>query len=113
MTGLDELREHGRMTWSEAEQGWIAAPDEVMNALSSDGFAECKRESTTSRRDSRPAGGVWQGVNTQTGAVASAIWVNRLLWPEAVVFITVNGESLRGDVSSLEPDPHREDGGEA
>jgi len=42
MHGLNELREQGRMTWIEAERGWGA----------------------TSRRDLRPAGGVWQGVNT-------------------------------------------------
>lgn len=73
MNGLDELRGHGRMTWSEVEQGWAAAPEEIVNALASDGFEECKREVTTSRRDSRPAGGVWQGINPRTGAVASAI----------------------------------------
>lgn len=71
MNGLDELREHGRMTWLEAEEG-----------------------------------------NTRTGAVASAIWVTRLLGPQATVFITVDGESLRGNVSNPEIDPHREDGGE-
>ena len=112
MNELDELREHGRMTWIEAEQGWGGAPEEIVKALSSDGFEECKREVTTSRRDSRPAGGVWQGINTRTGAVASAIWVNRLLGPQATVFITVDGESLRGGVSNPELDPHREDGGE-
>ena len=113
MTGLDELRGHGGMTWSEAEQGWAAAPEEIVRALSSEGFEECKREVTTSRRDSRPAGGVWQGVNTRTGAVASAIWVNQLLWPQALVFITIDGEALRGDTAPPGPDPHHEDGGEA
>ena len=113
MNGLDELRGDGRMTWSEAEQGWVAAPEEIVNALSSDGFEECKREVTTSRRDSRPAGGVWQGINPRTGVVASASWVNRLLLPQAVVFITVDGASLSGDASSPGADPHREDGGEA
>ncbi len=72
MTGLNELREQGRMTWTEEEHGWVAAPEEIANALATDGFAECKRELTTSRRDSRPAGGVWQGLNTRTGSVASA-----------------------------------------
>ena len=109
---LEELRGHGRMTWLEAEQGWMAAPDDVVAALSGNGFEECKREETTSRRDSRPAGGVWQGVNTRTGAVASAIWVNRLVWPQAIVFITVDGEPLRGDGPSPEIDAHDEDGGE-
>jgi len=113
MNALDGLRGHGRMTWVEAEQGWAAAPEDIVNALSSDGFEECQRAVTTSRRDSRPAGGVWQGLDTRTGAVASAIWVNRLLWPQAMVFITVDGEPLRGDTTSPEHDPHREDGGEA
>jgi hypothetical protein len=113
MSGLEGLREDGRMTWSEAEQGWVAAPEEIVGALSGEGFEECKREVTTSRRDSRPAGGVWQGINPRTGVVASAIWVNRLLWPQAVVFITVDGVSLSGDVSSPGADVPREDGGEA
>jgi len=34
MNGLDELREHGRMTWLEAEQGWVGAPEEIVTALS-------------------------------------------------------------------------------
>ena len=111
--GLDDLRGDGRMTWSEGEQGWFAAPEEVLHALSSEGFEECKRAVTTSRRDSRAAGGVWQGINTRTGAVASAIWVNRQRWPQAMVFITIDGEPLRGDTSEPEADLHREDGGEA
>jgi len=109
MTALEALCSQGRMTWIDAEQGWAGAPEEIVNALSSDGFEECKREVTTSRRDSRPAGGVWQGINTRTGVVASVIWVNRPLWPDAMVFITVDGESL---TSRLEVDPHAEDGGE-
>ena len=113
MTGLDELRGHGGMTWSDAEQGWAGAPEEIVRALSSDGFEECKREVTTSRRDSRPAGGVWQGVNTRTGAVASAIWVNRPGRPQALVFITIDGEAVRADTAPPEPDSHHEDGGEA
>ena len=98
---------------SVAEKGWVAAPEEIVNALSSDGFEECKRAVTTRRRDSRPAGGVWQGIDPRTGVVASAIWVNRLLFLQAVVFITVDGASLSGDASSPEADPHRDDGGEA
>jgi len=113
MNELDELRGHGRMTWIEAEQGWVAAPEEIVNALSSDGFEECKREVTTDRHDSRPPGGVWHGINRHTGAVASAIWVNRLLGPPALVFITMDGQSLRGDTTSSESDSPGEDGGEA
>jgi hypothetical protein len=54
---------------------------------------------TTSRRDSGPAGGVWQGINKPTGAMASAIWVNRLLGPQALVFLTMDGESLRAGLT--------------
>ena len=43
---------------------------EIVTALSKDGFEERKHERTTSRRDKRPAGGVWQGVNPGTGSVA-------------------------------------------
>jgi hypothetical protein len=113
MNGLDGLRGHGRMTWIDAEQGWVAALDEVVDARSSDGFEECKREVTTSRRDNRPAGGVWQGINKRTGAVASAIWVKPLLGPQALMFLTMDGESLRDDTSNSESDSHHENGGEA
>ena len=58
MTSLNELREQGQMTWSEGEQGWTGAPAEILAALAADGFAECKREMTTSRRDCQPVGGV-------------------------------------------------------
>lgn len=111
MPGLDELRQQLRMTWVEEEHGWVAAPDDVVGALSSDGFEECKRETTTSRRDLLPAGGVWQGVNTRTGSVASAIWVHRSSRAGAIVFITIDGELVgkRG----REPKEYREDGGES
>ena len=75
---------------------------------------ECKRETTTSRRDLRPAGGVRQGVNARTGSVASAIRVNRPPWARAIVFITIDSEAFRDHaVSSLERDPYRDDGGES
>lgn len=114
MNGLAELREQERMTWIDEERGWIAAPEDILKALSNDGFEECKREMTASRRDGQPAGGVWQGLNTHTGSVASAIWVNRPTWPHAIVFIAVDGESLEGvGAPSSNRDPYREDGGEA
>ena len=125
MTGFNELRERARMTWIEQEHGWVAAPEEIVKAFSKDGFEECNRETTTSRRDWQPPGGVWQGVDTRTGSVASATWVNRPpwhqaimaggvwqaartksvaspvwvdrpAWDQAIVFIAVDGESFRG-----------------
>jgi hypothetical protein len=101
------------MTWIEGKHGWAAAPHDVVDALSNDGFAECKHVTTTSRRDLRPAGGVWQGVNTHTGSVASAIWVNHSARAPAVVFITIDGEAVESlSILGLEPDSYKEDGGE-
>ena len=94
MTSLNELREQGQMTWSEDEQGWTGAPAEILAALAADGFAECKREMTTSRRDCRPVGGVWQGVNPQTRSVASLIWVARQAAQPATLFIEIDGEGV-------------------
>ncbi len=89
---LNELREFGRMRWMGSANGWIAEPDEVVRALASDGFEECKREET--RNPHREAtGGVWQGLNNQTGAVASAVWVRTQSRPP-LVFIDIDGEPL-------------------
>ena len=116
MSGFNELRERARMTWIEQEHGWVAAPEEIVKALAKDGFEECKRETTTSRRDLRPAGGVWQGVNPRTGSVASAIWVTRPTWDQAIVFVSIDGESLKGGnhgTPAVEADPYKEEGGES
>jgi hypothetical protein len=94
MTSLNELREQGQMTWSEHEQGWIGTPGEILDALAADGFDECKREMTSSRRDCRPVGGVWQGVNPLTNSVASLIWVARQAAQPATLFIEIDGEAL-------------------
>lgn len=93
---LDELRGHGEPSWVHHDQGWLGAAEEIIEALSKDGFAECKRETTSSRRDTSPAGGIWQGVNAQTGSVAAAIWVNRVNSAQAVVFITIDGVPITG-----------------
>lgn len=102
------------MTWVEEEHGWVAAPDDIIEALLKGGFDQCKREMTTSRRDRRPAGGVWQGIDPRTGSVASAIWVNRRMSPQAIVFLEIDGQSLTGPVAAGFPrDPYQDDGGEA
>lgn len=94
MTGFNALGERNRMTWIDREHGWAATPEDIVTVLASEGFEECKREQTTSRRNRGPAGGVWQGVDTRTGSVASAVWVNRPSWPHDIVFIEVDGESV-------------------
>src|SRR5438309_8492107 len=116
MTGLNELRKQDKMTWIEQEHGWVAAPEEIVRALAKDGFQECKREMTTSRRDLRPAGGVWQGVNRTTGSVASAIWVARATQCQALVFVEIDGELINvNHGAARRPDDasYRDEGGES
>jgi hypothetical protein len=94
MPSLHALREQGQMTWSRHGDGWNGTPDEILRALGADGFQECKREMTTSRRDCRPVGGIWQGVNPQTKSVASVIWVSRPALEPAMVFLEIDGETM-------------------
>jgi hypothetical protein len=87
-----------------------------VDALARGGFEECKREVTTSRRDLRPAGGVWQGVNRTTGSIASAIWVARAAQRRALVFVEIDGELIQ--VSHDAPqspgvESYRDEGGES
>jgi hypothetical protein len=105
MTGLDQLRAQGRMTWIATERGWAAALEDVVLALTDDGFVECKRAMTTSRRDRQPAGGLWEGVDARTGSVASLIWESHEASPRPIIFLTVDG-------ASIEEDRYSEDGGE-
>ncbi len=67
VNGRQALREKGGMTRIAEEHGWVATLEDMLTALSNDGFEECQREMTTSRRDSQPAGGLWQGINRHTG----------------------------------------------
>jgi hypothetical protein len=98
MHRLNELREDGRMRWLGDEHGWVARPEEIVAALADDGFEEYKREEARSGRSRRAAGGVWAGINTRTGAVASAIWVKRPPAAEdALVFIEVDGRPITNE----------------
>ena len=93
MQGPDRLMElcrGGRMRWTG--QGWIAEPDEVVAALAGDGFEECKREVARNPTDHAQTGGVWQGLNSQTGEVASAVWVRSP--DQSLVFIQIAGHSI-------------------
>ena len=96
LQGLNELRKSGKMLWSEIEHAWAAQPRDVVEALAHEGFAEYRRAVTRSRRDRPPTGGVWQGLNLQTGAVASAIWVQRAPDAASIVFIDIDGELIDG-----------------
>src|SRR5258705_3378465 len=90
---LNELRQTGALRWMRAADGWIAEPRDVVNALARDGFEECKCEEARDARH-RTRGGVWQGLNHHTGALAAAVWIcgdgrGRL------VFIDIDGEPVR------------------
>jgi hypothetical protein len=116
VSGLADLHEEGRMRWTEQERGWVAVPDEVVDAFARGGFEECKRATTTSRRDLRPAGGLWQGVNHATGAVASVIWVVRAPRHQALMFIEIDGEVVDTAHDGSEPSarrPDHDEGGES
>ena len=109
MKGLNRLRGQGRMTWSEPERGWIGVPADILDALKSDGFDECKREMTSSQRDGQSAGGLWQGIDSGRGSLASAVWVARLPASDFLVFIQIDGESVTRPGRS----PEEEEGGES
>ena len=91
---LHELRDSDRMQWLDAAHGWRAEPDDVVNALAADGYQECKRE-TARVPKALASGGMWQGIDHKTGAVASTVWT-REAGGEPLVFITINGQPLQG-----------------
>jgi hypothetical protein len=93
---LNDLRTQGRLAWAAIERAWTADPREVVDALAGAGFHEYRHEVTQSRRDRTPTGGVWQGLDSRTGAVASAIWVRRHDAPP-LVFIDIDGEPLEDE----------------
>ncbi len=93
---LNDLRHHGRMRWLGDERAWIASPDDVVAALADDGYREYKREEARSARHRPAAGGVWQGLNEETGSVASAVWINRMPSNDTLIFIEIDGQPVRG-----------------
>jgi len=92
---LNELRDGGRMHWLDHAQAWRAEPDDVTNALAADGYQECKREVARVPR-AGATGGVWQGMDHKTGAVASTVWTREPNTGAPIVFITINGNPLQG-----------------
>src|SRR5262245_5844457 len=93
---LTELRSRGRMAWTTLGRAWVAHPGEVIAALAHDGFEEYRREVARLGVARESPGGVWQGLNRETGAVASAIWVNGAVAPESLVFIDIDGRPVEG-----------------
>jgi hypothetical protein len=91
MEALRALRREGRIAWAPQARGWIARPGDIMDALAREGFAEFKADAARSHRDRTPTGGIWQGLDARTGAVASAIWIRGYDNDRAVVFVDVDG----------------------
>jgi hypothetical protein len=92
--GFEQLRNEGRVEWAPQERAWIGRPDEIVRALASDGFQEYKHEIVRGRRDHEPTAGLWQGLNNETGAVGSAVWVRQTHDARAIVFVDIDGEAI-------------------
>lgn len=46
---VNVLREQGRIAWAEEDRGWVGSPEDVVGALTNDGFEEYKREQIWTR----------------------------------------------------------------
>ena len=91
---LREFRQDGHMTWHSDTRGWLVQPSKIVDVLSGHGYQEYKRETVRTRRHQQPAGGVWQGLNVETGSVASVVWVSHGMADGVTVFIDIDGESI-------------------
>ena len=97
MEHLDELERRGELRWRAEDHAWIADPEQVMQALTAAGFGEYKRELATRARPRATSGGIWQGLDPRTGAVATVIWVTYAASPATHVFIEVDGRPIEGN----------------
>ena len=94
LTGaLHDLRTTGHLREFQAADGWTADPTDVISALAHDGFAQCKREEARDPHH-HARGGVWQGLNHETGAVAVVTWICSDA-RDPLVFIDIDGEPVR------------------
>jgi Winged helix-turn-helix DNA-binding len=98
---LGKLERDGTMCWRAEDHAWTADPEDVVQALTDDGFHEYRRE--IARRARSPAasagiessGGMWQGLDRRTGAIATVIWVTQT--PAlSHVFIEIEGRQVEG-----------------
>jgi len=96
MNPIHELQQDSRMTWRGDARGWLVQADEIVDTLSRHGYQEYKCEVVRSRRDRKPAGGMWQGLNSETGSVASVVWVSNGSADHVTAFIDIDGQPLVG-----------------
>jgi hypothetical protein len=78
---------------------WLAEPDDIVSALTGEGFQEYRREVIRCRRDRRPLGGLWQALAPSTGHVVSVVWLNRGAARPAVVFVDIDDEPAQASQS--------------
>jgi len=99
---LGELERNGMMCWRAEDHAWIADAEDVVRALTDEGFHEYRRE--IARRARTPAsssgidssGGMWQGLDRRTGAIATVIWVTNPTPAQSHVFIEIEGRQVEG-----------------
>ncbi len=94
---VDRLRANAAIAWSDKEHGWVGDEREIVAALTTLGYYEYKHEVARTRPDTRPAGGVWQGLDPSTGSVASVVWHAREEMPGAVAVVDIDGAPLRNE----------------
>jgi hypothetical protein len=97
MQHIAALEHRGEIRWHAEDHAWVADPEHVVQALTSDGYQEYRREIATGARDHTAAGGMWQGLDPRTGTVATVIWVRHAMPEESHVFIEIDGRPVEGD----------------
>src|SRR2546428_10418718 len=102
MQHLNELERQGLMSWRSEEHAWVADPDRVVQALRDGGFQEYKREIAKDNRSHATSGGMWQGLDPQSGGAAAVVW--HATPPEAPGFVELGGPPLAGDPGGGTPD---------
>ena len=93
---FEALRRSGTMRWTAEFGGWTGEPVAVVAMLAGSGFSEYKHELARSGSRVGPIGGVWQGLDARTGAVASAVWVRPSPSGPAIVYLDIDGTRFTG-----------------
>src|SRR5262245_27615909 len=96
MHQFDDLEQRGVMCWRAEDQAWVADPQDVVQALTAGGFQEYRREIARGGRGRATSGGMWQGLDPRTGAVATMIWVAHGPPADSHVFIEIDGRHIEG-----------------
>lgn len=96
MQHLGDLERNGTICWRAEDHAWIADPEDVVQALTIDGFDEYRRDIAKNGRGRATSGGIWQGLDPRTGVVATVIWATHGILPQSHVFIEIDGRLLEG-----------------